>query len=105
MKKDTDNHEEWHYVDDVLPEKIQIEFKWNNSNYRLDIPLENIHKIEVKVESVIRDQGILDQDSMVMLIHLRKPVTVYGEVKDGKTKNPCVSPFDLSYSQQASPAC
>ncbi len=39
-----------------------------------------------------------------MFVHLRKPVTVYGEVKDGKTKNPSVSPFDLSYAQDSSSA-
>ena len=56
---------------------------------------------------------MFDKDSTLILIHLRKPVNVHGEVKDdngklkeGKSsKKPCVSPFDLSYSSTASPAC
>lgn len=43
-----------------------------------------------------------------MFIHVRKPVTVYGEVEiDGKAQNskkPCVSPFDLTYDATVSSA-
>ena len=40
-------------LEEQLPEKIQIDFKWSSKNYRLDIPLENIAKIEVKFEQAL----------------------------------------------------
>ena len=80
VKKDK-NDPTQNIYEEQLPEKMQIDFLWQSSNYRLDIPLENIDKIEVKVEPILSNQGIFDEDTTVMFIHLHKPVNVNGEVK------------------------
>ena len=89
---------------EVMPEKMQVEFKWKGENFRLDIPLENIDKIEVKIYRDSLSDGNqdfdnlrLENDKTNMFVHLRKPVTVYGEAVGATTKMPKVSPFDLSY--------
>lgn len=46
----------------MLPEKVQIEFKWHLKNFRLDIPLENIQKIEVNVSRCVVPNGGAEDD-------------------------------------------
>ena len=69
-----------------MPEKLQVYFKWQGKNYRLDIPLENIEKIEVQTKpapvsggSKNADGMKLEEDSTEFFVHLRKPANVYGE--------------------------
>lgn len=90
---------------------MQIEFRWKKENFRLDIPLENIDKIEVKTFGDSLQDRKQDSDSLKLLndrtnlfVHLRKPATVWGEREGKGSKQPCVSPFDLSYDEDCTSA-
>ncbi len=104
-----------------------MHFRWDNAGYRIDIPLQNVEKIELREEQSV----LLGKVNTVMLIHLLRPATFFKDMlvkttsylyddfyeaedyyenfnvtENTKFKSyQTVSPLDLTYRQEPNSAC
>jgi hypothetical protein len=77
---------------------------WQENGYRIEIPLENVEKIEVNQSKI--QNGKQKSVESVILIHLLRPVTFLKIINNPKpTPYRVVSPLDLNSESKSNSAC